>query len=153
MMSAKKATPGLLKIKLFWNKGCDVIIYVHDLTNQLLSRDSNCIVDIVMWPNFGNSSICVREVFITSMLYGFHQKKHFCWGVVLAEVQLFGTCTRYGLEILNQCERKVKTKSQKFLVTNYYVLSYRAKTGRGSFLSPLLPSPSWIGLIIPHTLL
>ena len=33
-MSKKMATPGLLKIKLFWNKGCEVIIYVHNVTNN-----------------------------------------------------------------------------------------------------------------------
>ena len=40
MMSAKMATLGLLKIKVFWNKGYDVIIYVHDVTNKILSGDS-----------------------------------------------------------------------------------------------------------------
>ena len=48
MMSAKMATPGLLKITGFRNKGYDVIIYVHDVTNKILSRDSNYIVDVVM---------------------------------------------------------------------------------------------------------
>ena len=41
MMSAKFATLGLLEIKLFWSKGYDVIIYVHDITNKILSRGSN----------------------------------------------------------------------------------------------------------------
>ena len=48
MMSAKMATPGLLKIKVFWKKGYDVIIYVYDVTNKILSRDSNYIVDMSM---------------------------------------------------------------------------------------------------------
>ena len=39
MMSAKIATPGLLKVKVFRNKGYDVIISVHDVTNKILSRD------------------------------------------------------------------------------------------------------------------
>ena len=65
MMSAKMATPGLLKITVFWNKGYDVIISVDDVTNKILSRDSNYIVDLFMWPKFGNSSICMREVNIT----------------------------------------------------------------------------------------
>ena len=68
MMSAKMATPGLLKIKVFWNKGYDVIISVHDVTNKILSRDSNYNVNVVMWPKFGNSSISVREVIITLIL-------------------------------------------------------------------------------------
>ena len=32
-MSAKMATLGLLKLKVFWKKDYDVIIYVHDVTN------------------------------------------------------------------------------------------------------------------------
>ena len=68
MMSAKMATLGLLKIKVFWNKGYDVIISVHDVTNKILSRDSNYIVDVVMWPKFGNFSISMREVNIISIL-------------------------------------------------------------------------------------
>ena len=39
MMSAKIATPGLLKVKVFRNKGYDVIISVHDVTNKILSCD------------------------------------------------------------------------------------------------------------------
>ena len=68
MMSAKMATPGLLKITVFWNKGYDVIISVDDVTNKILSRDSNYIVDVVMWPKFGNFSISMREVNIISIL-------------------------------------------------------------------------------------
>ena len=48
MISANLATPGLLKIKIFRNKGYDVIIPDYDITNRILSRDSNFIVDVVM---------------------------------------------------------------------------------------------------------
>ena len=48
-MSTKMATPDFLKIKAFRNKCYGVIIYVHDVTNKILSRDSNYIVDVVMW--------------------------------------------------------------------------------------------------------
>ena len=68
MIPAKMGTLGLLKIKLFWNKGYDVKIYVHDVTNKILSRDSNQIVYLVIWPKFGNSSTSVREVIMTSFL-------------------------------------------------------------------------------------
>ena len=68
MMSAKMATPALLKIKVFWNKGYYVIYYVYDVTNKILSHYSNYIMDVVMWPKFGNSSICIGEVIITSIL-------------------------------------------------------------------------------------
>ena len=48
MMSAKMATVGLLKIKLFRNKSYDIIIVVNDITNKMLPRESNCVVDMVM---------------------------------------------------------------------------------------------------------
>ena len=68
MMPAKMATPALLKIKVIWNKGYYVIYSVYDVTNKFLSHDSNYIMNVVMWPKFGNSSICIREVIITSIL-------------------------------------------------------------------------------------
>ena len=56
-MSAKLATPGFLKIKMFRNKVYDVIIPNYDVTNiipdydvtnKILSRESNYIVGNVM---------------------------------------------------------------------------------------------------------
>ena len=38
-MSAKMATPGLLKIRVFFKKSYDVVISVYDITNKFLSRD------------------------------------------------------------------------------------------------------------------
>ena len=67
-MSAKIATPGFPKIRVFWNKDYDVIFYVQEVTNKILSPDSNYIVDVVLWPKFGNSSIFIREVIIISIL-------------------------------------------------------------------------------------
>ena len=61
-MSAKMATPGLLKIELFLNEGYDVIISVHDVINKILSRDSSYIVDVLMWPKSGTSSISMTEL-------------------------------------------------------------------------------------------
>ena len=68
VMSAKMAALGLYKIKLFWNKCYDVIIFVHEVADTILSRDSNYIVDVVMQPKFGIYSISMREVIITSVL-------------------------------------------------------------------------------------
>ena len=51
MMSAKMATPDLLKITVSWNKSYDVIIPVDDVTKKILSRDSNYIADVSMWPS------------------------------------------------------------------------------------------------------
>ena len=74
MILAEWATPGLLKTKLFWNKGSDLVNFINDATNIILSCSSNYIVDVVMWPNFGYSSIFMIEVIITRILDGFDQK-------------------------------------------------------------------------------
>ena len=44
---------------VFRNKGYDVIISVHEATNKILSRHSNHIADVVMWPK---SSISVDKL-------------------------------------------------------------------------------------------
>ena len=54
------ATPGFSKIKLFWKKVYDAIIFVN-VTKKNLSSDSNCIVDVVTWPKFGNCNISMRS--------------------------------------------------------------------------------------------
>ena len=68
MMPAILSTPAHIEIKVFWNKVYDVTICVHGVTNKVLSGDSNYIVDAVMWSEFGNSSISMREVIVTSIL-------------------------------------------------------------------------------------
>ena len=67
-MSAKLNSPGLLGIQIFQNKDYDVIIPDYDVTNKILSGESNYIVDEVMWPKFGNCSVSMTEVITTSIL-------------------------------------------------------------------------------------
>ena len=67
-MSAKIATPGLLKITVFWNKGYDSINSFDDATSKTLSNGSNYIINVFMWPNFDNCSNLMREVIRTSIL-------------------------------------------------------------------------------------
>ena len=80
VMSAKMGIPGLLKINFSWNTGYDVIISVHYVTNKTLSRDSNYIVDVVMWPKFGNPSTSMKEVIVTSIYKDLNRKKAFLRG-------------------------------------------------------------------------
>ena len=68
MMLAEMATPGPLKITVFWDKGYDVIISLVDTTNKMLSRDSNYIADLFIWQNFGNTSISMRVIITNSIL-------------------------------------------------------------------------------------
>ena len=48
MMSAEMATLGILKRKVFWNEGYDVIISVRFVNNKILSRDPDYIAEMVM---------------------------------------------------------------------------------------------------------
>ena len=69
MIPAKLVTLGLLKIKVFWNRGYEVIVSIYDVTNKIVSRESNFIVDVVIWLKFGNSSISMGEfIKLTSIL-------------------------------------------------------------------------------------
>ena len=67
-MSAKTATLGLLKIRAFWNNAYDVIFSANEVTNKFLLHYSIYIIDVVMWPKFGNYIIHMRKVIIISIL-------------------------------------------------------------------------------------
>ena len=64
MMSAKLGTLGLLKVNVVWTKSYDVMPFVYNFTNKILSSDSNYNLDVVIWSKFGNSSIFMKEVII-----------------------------------------------------------------------------------------
>ena len=55
---------------------------LHDVTNKILSRESNYIGDVVMWQKFDNFSFLMKEI-ITSILKAFGQKNELFWGVLL----------------------------------------------------------------------
>ena len=57
MLPANIATSDLPQVKIFWDKDYDAIISLHDITKKNLSRDTNHIIDMIMWRKFGNSSI------------------------------------------------------------------------------------------------
>ena len=61
MMLAKLATPDLLKITVFWIKSYDVILWVYNVINKILLRDSICVVNVAAWPKFGNLSISKKD--------------------------------------------------------------------------------------------
>ena len=86
-MLVKILTVDVVKIKVVWSKGYDLIISVYDVTNKVLSHNSNYVVDVVIWPKFSNSNISMRKVIITSILQWFDQKNHFFQKVVLVQGQ------------------------------------------------------------------
>ena len=69
-MSAKLATLGPLKIKVYWNKG-------YDVTNKIISSDSNYTVYVVIWSKFDNSSIYEKSYYNLNFIKIWPQKTIF----------------------------------------------------------------------------
>ena len=57
MMSGKTATLGLLEINVIWNKGCDVIISVNDVTNKIYH-----VIQSILW-------ICSRDQSLVTLAF------------------------------------------------------------------------------------
>ena len=80
MKAAKLAPPDLLKKLYFEKKGNDVIICVQDVSNKILSRHPNYIVDVVMWPKFGNFNHGNNDSWILSIRVAEHSlSKSLSW--------------------------------------------------------------------------
>ena len=144
MIWAKLGTLGILTVNIFWNKCYDVIASVHDVTNKILSCNSNYIVDVVMWPKFGNSNISMREVII-----GFYKN-------LTRKTNFFEGCSRFQLKNLGLrigMALKFYTSLAKWLTLK--VIRFRGLiptfvevTGEKLVGGPFSLPPSWIGLTI-----
>ena len=102
MIPIKLATQDIFKIKVFWNEEYDFITSVYSVINESFSRVLNYVVDLVIWPKFGNSSISFTEVVMNKRLFE-------GWPGI-----------RYGLAILRQHEKGLKLKVRKFWGLTYY---------------------------------
>ena len=61
MTLVKLFSLGLFKTKVIWNDGYDVKNFVREVTNKILPWKSNYFKDVVIRPNFGKSSISLRQ--------------------------------------------------------------------------------------------
>ena len=107
-------TPGLLKIKVFWNKGYDVIIYVHDVTNKTLFRDSNYIGDVVMWPKFGNSSIFLEKLSLSQFYKDLNRESACFEGWSWFKFNNLGVTLGMNLKFYTSVAKALKLKVKKF---------------------------------------
>ena len=94
------------------------MVPVH-VINKVLSRDSNYIVDVVMRSKFGNFSISLTEVIITSILWGFDQNKHFfkessCYIGGLDKFNNFVMGLGMALKLYKNVAKGSKLKVRKF---------------------------------------
>ena len=136
MISAKMATPALLKLKVFWNKGYYVVYYVYDIANKILSHHSNYIIDVAMWPKFGNSSICIREVIINSILQGFARKTAFFEGWSWFKFNNLGLALGLTLTFYTSLSKGLKLKVRKFwgLIPTFVEVTGEKLVGGGLFV-------------------
>ena len=113
MTLSQFATPRLVKVYV---EEKVTVSYLMSITppasfDTLFKIYSGC----VYVTNAGNCSITMREV----IMRAWPENLSF-WGVVLVQVQLFGTGTRYDIKIWQQFGKRVKTKSEKILKANFY---------------------------------
>ena len=130
-MPAKLVTLSLPKIKVFWNKGYDAIIYTHGTTNKILLGESIYIVDVIMWPKFGNSSISTREVIITSILKQFHRKKQFFVGYTCFKFNNLGLVSGMALTLYTSVAKvlKLEVRNYRELIPTFVEVTGEKLTG------------------------
>ena len=89
---------------------------MQDVTNKILSGGSNYIVDVVIRSRFGNYSISMREVIITSILERFDQKKKKnVWvGCFWFKFNNLGLALGMALKFNTKVAEKLKLKVRKF---------------------------------------
>ena len=108
MMSAKMVTLVLLKIKVFWNKCCDVM----NRNYEVLLRDSNHFIHMATWPMFGNSSIssCHNLNFIRIL----PEKPVFFEGLAWYKFNKLGLALVMALKFYISLAKGLKLKVRKF---------------------------------------
>ena len=143
MMPAKMATPRLLKITVFRNKGYDVINSVHEVTNKFLSRGQNYIIDVATWPKFGNCSFSMRKVI--QFYKDLTGKTKFFEGWSWFKFNDLGLALGTNLKFYASVVKGLKVKVRKFLGLDptFVEVTEEKLVGR-PFWSP--SPPSWIGL-------
>ena len=78
MIWAKLATLDLLKIKLFWNKGYDVMISIHDVIKRVKSKGRKVFgANSYVYRSYRGKSCLVRRPFCHLSQIGLKQVKYF----------------------------------------------------------------------------
>ena len=114
MMSAKLASPGLLKLKIFQNERYGVIILDCGVTNKILSRDSSYIVDVIMWPKFGKFSISMRGYHNLNFIRIWPEKTGFFFeGLSWFKFSNFGLALGMTLEFYASVAKRLKVIVRK----------------------------------------
>ena len=137
MMSAKMFTPGLPKTTTFWNKGYDVIISAVVMPSPIKFHPVIQIVDVVMWPKSGNSSISMREVAVSFIRIW--PEKLFFEGCSWFKFDNLGLALGPNLNFYTSVVKGLKLKVRKIWELNPTFVKDTGEELVGAFLpSPLL---------------
>ena len=142
MISAKLATPGLLKIKVVWNKGYDVISSVDEVINKISSGDSSHIVNVVMWIKFGNPSITMRELVINCFYKNLTRKINFFEGCSWFKFKSLGLTPGMALEFYISVAIELNLKVKVFRANYNVCRNYRGKREHFALFSLNHPPPT-----------
>ena len=114
MISAKMANSVLLKITVFWIKGYDVIIHVDDVISKILSRDSNYIVDVFMWPNLVTLVFLCKKLSQSQFYKDLTRKTAFFEEWSWFKFSNLGLALGTNLKFYASVAKGLKTKVRKF---------------------------------------
>ena len=142
--SLKVVLINMVAILMISAKGHNIITFVYDVTNKILSNDSNDTVDTVMWPKLGNQSISMREAIITLILWRFGQKNNIfegCSNVFYYSETFF--CFFCFIVVLNMFQVLVKTYFGGIFIcpSHSILLKSRFLYVLSTFLTPMLLRP------------
>ena len=138
ILLAKLGPPGFLKKKVFWNKGYEVIIFAYAVVNNILSRNSNYIVDlVVMWLKF-SKNFYERSYHNFNFIKIWPEKTIFFEGCSLFKFNNFGLIIPMALKFYaSGVAKRSKLKGRKILrlIPTFVELTVEKLVGE-SFNSP-----------------
>ena len=125
------------KIKLFWNKIYNVKTSYHDANNKILSRESNYIIDVAMWPKIGKYNILKRKfIIIRSTLI---RKLQFFEGYSWFRFNNFGLALGMTLKISSFTGKGLRLKVRKMWRQIPTFVEYTGGKTRKDLFSPFHP--------------
>ena len=109
--------------KLFWNKEYDVRISVHYVISKIFSRDSNYIIDVVMWPQFYKNLTRINTFY-----------EEWSW----LKFENLGLALDMALKFYGSVKKRLKLKARRFWRQIPRFIEVTGKNWqRGSFCAPL----------------
>ena len=147
MMPAKMATPGLLKINIFWKKAYDVIIFAHDATNTISSRHSNIMYIWSCDPSLVTLAFLWKKLSYTQFYKDLTRKSTFFEGWSCFQLNNYGLALGTDLKLYKSVAKGLTLKVRKFwgLISTFAEITEEKLVGGGRPFSP--PPPQFLNRV------